>query len=410
MNQAAPILCVVFLCDDYPPNLQGGIGRYTHILATIMAKIGHQVHVIARGVGQDSVEFENGVFVHRIVVKAQRRTIKSILMGVPKSKWNQPKTYLNEINKISKNSKVDIVHASVSNIIGIAVLLSGRYKLVTSLVTTLKINSSINPSLLNNKKKFKKRLAPVMRLEKKIIEKSDGVVASTQSIIKEIESSYTNFKVQKIPIAICPYGMPDYSKNYVSPPNKERLKILFVGRLEKRKGIDILLEAAAVLINEYNHVDFHIVGSSSDKPNIENNYRLEFEKEHPALSDRVIFHGKLSDEDLYEHYASCNIFVAPSRFESFGLIYLEAMIFSKAVIGCNVGGVSEVVEHEVSGLLADPDNVDALLHCLSLLIENEDLRKKYGEEGRKRYERYFTDMSMARSIEGLYEKVLSDAN
>lgn len=75
-------------------------------------------------------------------------------------------------------------------------------------------------------------------------------------------------------------------------------------------------------------------------------------------TERVLFHGAVSREDLLRHYATCDIFVAPSRHESFGLIFVEAMIFAKPVVGIAVGGVVEVVTDEVDGLLIPSDDAD----------------------------------------------------
>ncbi|HEX8997007.1 MAG TPA: glycosyltransferase family 4 protein, partial [Ktedonobacterales bacterium] len=105
---------------------------------------------------------------------------------------------------------------------------------------------------------------------------------------------------------------------------------------------------------------------------------------------RVRFHGAVSDERLRGFYAAADIFVAPSRFESFGLILVEGMMFSKPVVGCNAGGMVEVVEDGVSGLLAEPGDVASLDACLERLITDADLRARMGAAARVRYEQRFT--------------------
>ena len=78
----------------------------------------------------------------------------------------------------------------------------------------------------------------------------------------------------------------------------------------------------------------------------------------------IQFEGRVDNEILRDAYAGCDIFVAPSRFESFGLIFLEAMREGKPVIGCLAGGMPEVVTQNVNGLLVEPNDADALLKAI----------------------------------------------
>lgn len=123
--------------------------------------------------------------------------------------------------------------------------------------------------------------------------------------------------------------------------------------------------------------------------------------------DQVVFEGKVTEDSLIEAYQSCDIFVAPSRFESFGLIFLEAMRAGKPVIGTNVGGIPEIVIDKLNGYLIETNNVIMLTEALQTLIDNKDLRQTMGSAGREIYESRFTADKMAVASIGLYRMAIS---
>ncbi len=392
-------LTLVFLCEDYPPALLGGIARFTKDKATALADKGHKVHVIARGHDHDTVDFENGVWVHRIVAKVHKRPPAVRAINLPASHWNQSMSYLEEIDRISSHRTVDIVEAPVWNVPGLACMLSQRYRVLTSLQTTLKISEPYRPDLHRDPSTLRNFVEPIIAAERMLIAESDAVIAISKAIADEVEAAY-DLKIGKHRLYVAPLGMPDWADRDVPPENicldAGPTKILFVGRLETRKGIDLLLEAAPILTERHPDVTIDIVGDDSIRLGDGSTYRERFEAAYPALAGtRVMFHGKLPDDALRAHYKTCDIFVAPSRFESFGLIYLEAMMFAKPVIACDAGGVAEVVDANVTGILAEPGSAPELLGALERLIGDPALRIKLGRNGRSRYERRFSDVEMA---------------
>ena len=403
-------LTVILLCEDYPPELLGGIARFTQTKAQAMAAMGHNVHVIARSNSSNSVDFEDGVWVHRIVAKGQPLAERAAALKVPQSHWDQSRTFLDEIDRISTHRHVDIVEAPIWNVPGIAVLLSGRYKLVTSLQTTLKLSLPSRPDLLRDENILKTLVDPLVALEHFVIAHSDRVLAISHGIAEEVETAY-GLRLDPMRLTVSYLGMPDWAKTTSAKPPVDRdqkLAILFVGRLEKRKGIDVLLEIIPRLCAKYPHLHFDIVGDDAIPMENGETYRKIFEGLHANLLGlQVQFHGKLSDEQLKAKYAACDIFVAPSRFESFGLIFLEAMIFAKPVVACVGGGTSEIVLDGKTGLLAEPGNAESLYQAVERLINNEALRVQLGREGRRRYEELFSDREMARNSLKLYYGCLS---
>lgn len=155
--------------------------------------------------------------------------------------------------------------------------------------------------------------------------------------------------------------------------NEKCVSILFVGRFESRKGIDIVLKVIPEILQKQTTVHFRLVG-----PDPDNHYQSNFLKDHPDLKNNVSFLGEKRGDALEKEYRNCDIFLAPSRYESFGLIYAEAMSYAKPVIGTNIGGIPEVVENEKCGFLCKNEDTEDFTNKLLILLRNEDLRFKMG--------------------------------
>lgn len=204
--------------------------------------------------------------------------------------------------------------------------------------------------------------------------------------------------------AIIPHGLPD-----IVPPsgtttaNPAHPDILFVGRFEHRKGIDVLLDAIPAVLARHPGARFTLAGSWGDGVSWH-----AFKTRFPGLADRsVAAPGMVSGPTLDSLYSRCDMLVAPSRYESFGLIYVEAMRYGKPVIGCDAGGIPEVVSDGVTGLLAKPGDVDNLTACICRLLDDPELSRRLGRAGRADYLQRFSAARMAaRSVE-FYTEVIA---
>ena len=107
------------------------------------------------------------------------------------------------------------------------------------------------------------------------------------------------------------------------------------------------------------------------------------------------------------HLAQCDIFVAPSRYESFGLVFLEAMMFGKPVVGCRAGGMTEVVEENVTGLLAEPGDPASLEAALDVLLRDPAMREAMGRAARERYLAHFTREKLTDRTLQFYIEILA---
>jgi len=184
--------------------------------------------------------------------------------------------------------------------------------------------------------------------------------------------------------------------------------ILFAGRLEHRKGIDVLLAVIPSLCDQFTQARFVLIGE--DRPALGGaSFANQFygRYSNAPFLDRVVFAGKIPDAELERHLAQCDIFVSPSRYESFGLVFLEAAMFGRPVVGCRVGGMKEIIEEGVTGLLAEPGDAESLRRALATLIAEPAKRAAMGQAGRARFLAQYTREKLAERTLQFYRDVLS---
>jgi len=181
-----------------------------------------------------------------------------------------------------------------------------------------------------------------------------------------------------------------------------KLNILFVGRLESRKGVKYLIEAFARVKQEVPDSRLIIVGPGT-------RLRRKYEKKvaKSGLKD-VVFVGFASYEDLPRYYQTADVFCAPATgSESFGIILLEAMAVGKPIVASNIEGYASVISDGVDGQLVPPKDSESLAQALITLLNDESLRQEMGAKGRAKALKYGWD-SIARTILDYYKRVLSE--
>jgi phosphatidylinositol alpha-mannosyltransferase len=182
-----------------------------------------------------------------------------------------------------------------------------------------------------------------------------------------------------------------------------KINILFVGRLEKRKGANYLLNAYGRLKKDYPNIRLIIVG-----PGVNLRRRYELKVRLSRLKD-VVFTGGVPFEDLPRYYQTADIFCAPATGkESFGIVLLEAMALSKPIVATSNEGYASVVTHGEEGLLVSPKNIKALAEALKILIEDSSLRRKLGANGLVTVQSYDWPL-VARRVLDYYEQVSRNA-
>jgi len=181
-----------------------------------------------------------------------------------------------------------------------------------------------------------------------------------------------------------------------------KVNILFVGRLEKRKGVSYLLEAYKRVKQEIPNSRLIIVGPGT-------RLRGKYEKKvkRNSLKD-VVFVGFVSCDELPRYYKTADIFCAPAiGWESVGIILLEAMAMGKPIVASNIEGYAGLVTHGVEGLLVPPKDVGMLAQALITLMASQSLRQEMGARGRVKAVDYSWE-HIARRVLDYYVRVLGE--
>lgn len=151
--------------------------------------------------------------------------------------------------------------------------------------------------------------------------------------------------------------------------------VLFVGRLHRQKGVDVLLEAWAGFVKQRPRARLLILGDGPEASD------LRREADTLGIAPSVEFRGSRKDVGL--HYAAAQIFVLPSRYEGFPNVMLEAMVAGCPVIASCVSGTEDAIENGRNGLLVPPGESEPLLEALLQLSHDGDLADRLGREARK---------------------------
>lgn len=182
-----------------------------------------------------------------------------------------------------------------------------------------------------------------------------------------------------------------------------KTNLIFVGRLEKRKGLRYLLEAYGKLKWDMPNLRLIVVGPGT--PDKDSYHVLSSQN----LQD-VEFVGRVPYEDLPRYYASADIFCSPATGgESFGIVLLEAMAAGKPIIASDIEGYRGVMQHGIQGRLFQNKSVESLASELQTLILDPDLRRKMGQQGRTTAPQYRWQV-VARRVEQYYESCIQVAH
>ncbi|EPX97037.1 group 1 glycosyl transferase [Ralstonia sp. NT80] len=397
-------LTVALLCRHYD-FVDSGIARFIGVQARALAAMGHTVHVLTSSQKESSVDWEHGVWVHRILTGWHDRATDPAVPQVHIDQWCHSMSVLQEIAKIHERHQIDVVEAPLWDNEAIALVASRRFPVVVSLQTSQAIALESHPEWQDNQKFMREVVSPTIDGENYVLQHCTVVRTISRAIADDIFSrNSVTLPTEKL--ALCHLSLEDRAQNAALATVDEDL-VLFIGRLELRKGIDTLLQAIPLVLAQVPHARFVIIGDDTlPAGRNDRTFREIFESEHPEYRDIVRFTGRISDAEVDDHFRRARLFVAPSRYESFGLIYVEAMMFGVPSIGCEVGGIAEVMGNGNSGALVPVDDPIGLAQAVIRELTDTSGVALKRLQARTSYESRFTPDLMAHRITKIYQQAI----
>ena len=388
-------LRVVLFPNSYPPYPLGGLEIAVQKLAEHLAMRGCTVMVITGSLGWwPSKQLDSEwATVHRvplglpsIVIRhGFRRLVTSLVHTVLRVFWAPLSLlYLIVVIKAFRPNVVNLHYIGGNAAFCLAAKASLSFKLLVSIHGT-DINSYANRSVL-------------MRwVTRRVLEVADRVLSNSASLLRGAERISTSV-IGKSRVVGNGVDMAAFVSSSHSKYAHQRY-VLCVARLVFNKGIDVLIEAFETVRQRFDDLALLIAGDGPERR------KCAELVEESGLEGVVELLGRAEPSQIPPLLAGCELFVLPSRQESFGIAILEAMASRKAVIATSVGGVPEIIRHMENGLLVESESSEQLARALILLLEDIELRNLLANRGYETVKSRFTWEKVVNKYLDAYQQV-----
>jgi glycosyltransferase involved in cell wall biosynthesis len=386
----------------------GGIDTYVRQLAGGLTSAGHEVHIVAPTSRVTHSFQAHGATVHAIRVPAKRESPAG--ERAPQAEraiefaWHAWRK-LRDIGHTA--GPFDVVEAAEYKAPGFFAVRD------PGLRTVVKCHAHMLLCLEFDRIELTEDLALIAAFEQETLRRARAVHSNTSALADRCAEDYD---LARDTIATVPYGIDTSLFRRVPAGVRDRFGlgtkriVLFVGRMEERKGISCLVESFAALVHVLPDVVLMLAGPDSVTPPANGSNIAWMCARWDALgvpANRYIFLGQVPHSELPAYYSAATISVAPSPFEAFGLVYLEAMACGCPPIGCLTGGAPEVVLDGRTGVLVPPDDPGALAEAMRALLEDPCRRVTLADAGRELVSREFSIDAMVRRTLAFYSEALS---
>lgn len=226
-----------------------------------------------------------------------------------------------------------------------------------------------------------------------VLQNSAAVTAVSRWLAHEAQSL-----VSAPPAVVAP--MPVGTDLFTPGGERKPDALLFVGRLKKQKGLDLLLRALVLLPNA---VSLDVVGEGEERE------PLQLLARELGISSRVRWHGTQAQQALVDFYRSAAAAVMPSADEGLGLVAVEAMLCETPVVAFESGGIPDVVQHDRTGILVRERSVEALASAIDSMLQRPDRGRELGAAGRMHALGTFAPESVARRYIDIYRSAIASA-
>lgn len=418
-------LKIAILSIEYPPDpFSAGIGSYSKAIANALTAQGHKVHIITRAPAlevngvepKDSITDENGVTVHRLTPLRpdipEEFDIKKVLTLVSTSvigELRYRQKISSKLRELIAKEGLDLIEAAEFMADGI--FFPRRYYKNIPLIVRLHTPFAFAEKIEAHAPEPMRQL--MAWVEKQHINKASHLSAPSGRSA-EVFRAELNLGKREIKIIPNPPNfavVADVQNNTKTKLNNEKQLILFIGRISKWKGVDILCKSMEKVLAKHPNTEFCFVGADhipvEDFPT-----GREYLKSlvDPNLHKHMTFTGYLQKPDVQKHIRMADLCVLPSRFDNFPYTCLEAMIHGKAIVGSNNGGMKDMLDDGKAGKLYTPPDHDELAKHIIELLGNNELRETLGKAAKARALKIYNNDTVLEQTLNFYYQAIYDCN
>ena len=359
-----------------------------------LSKRGHEVSVLTTNAyfnGKKGCEGENGV-IYRFELFSKRLSKQNIMVANPE--------FVSWVKKTLEN--YDCIHLhGYRNLQNIVI---HHYAKKYSIPYVLQAHGTLPRIMVKQRLKWGYDVLFGYRL----LRDASKVIALSRMEAEQ----YRGMGVPEEKIAVIPNGI-DLSEYADLPPKGSFKKkfgidddekiVLYLGRIHWIKGIDILVKAFANVIKKLDNIRLVIVGP-------DDGYLSELQALIKALriENKVIITGPLYGRDKIEVYVDADVYVLPSRYETFPMTLLEVYACAKPVVASKVGKSKDLVIDNVTGLSVEPVNAEHLASAILYLLNNDDKAEEMGLRGKQFVKKNFAIEKVVDKLERLYEDIINN--
>jgi glycosyltransferase involved in cell wall biosynthesis len=354
---------ILVLNYEFPP-LGGGAGNVTAQITRHLVRNGAEVVVLTSHFkGLPRVEQRDGYTIHR--VPAMRRRLDRC--SVPE----MGAYVLGAIGpalKLASSFRPDLMHVYFGMPTGVVALLVHQLKGIPYL---LSLQGGDVPGFLG--KELALLHGATLPMSKLVWSRAGALIVNSKGLHERAVKTLPGRTFEIVPNGV---DLEAYRPAQVRADD-DKVRLIFVGRFANQKGLPYLLRSLATFApSELRKLEVELVGGGPEEE------RLKALTSELNLSEVVRFPGWVSREEIIARYQRADLFVLPSLDEGMPLVLLEAMACGKPVVGTEISGTRELVQHGANGLLVPPADVDALAQALRTVVADPNLRERMGRKSR----------------------------
>jgi glycosyltransferase involved in cell wall biosynthesis len=389
----------------WPVNeFSNGIVTYVHILRAELMTQGHQVSVFTNVIGRSSKDAR----IHLVEPNWRcrvARNLSAIFRHSAHADFNWGKSIAAAVRKVHKTEPLDIFEMEESFGWCADVQRSLPFPVV------VKLHGPAFLDLVDEERKTK-FAQEKMAAEGRALLRAVAIIAPSQSTLRNTTSRY-GIKSPILKTVPNPLSL-DAELGIWSLQKCDQKTILFVGRFDRRKGGDTVLLAFQKLLTRYRSLKLIFVGPDIGLVSADGSPRIHFEEFRNTLFDEsqrssIVYLGKLPRSEIFQLRTKAFLTVAASRWENQNYTALEAMAQGCPIVVSNADGLRELVEHEVTGLVAELDDSEDLCRKISNLLDNPSKAQLLGENARKVATNNYSASKLAQDTIQVYRDAISIA-